>query len=368
VSRCKWIDEKGAMISRQFKEQAIPSRDRELDAQRLNARRLVLLYVLFLLLSFGMGYPALNRYNPAQVSGLADVRSYAAMVTGAQAVPGQPHMRFRVLVPWMARAFYSLARGRVGSWDPVMFGLVSADSIFVAGTALLIVALGIRMLRSYPASLVASLLYLANFAVPNLRLVGLVDAGEAFFLLTLYYALESRYFFLVPCIAVLGASSKESFKPFSIVFTNAWWIVERKKIASPRRSAAWIIAGWFLSIVTLLSVHRIVSGHFDSLIGFTETLQGNYAYFSQFLSSIFDRNLWYVFIWLLPLGIPKLKQFPKSWLTPTAASAVMAFILDGYYSGANGTVGRALFTVAGPLLCLSSAYFLLAEDPLAEST
>ena len=189
------MDDAGAMISRQPDEQAVSPGHAELDAQRLNARRLVMLYVLFLLLSFGLGYPTLNRYDPTRVSGLADVKSYVAMVTRAASVPGQPHMRFRVLVPWMARPFYSLARGRVGSWDPVMFGLLSADSIFVAGTALLIVVLGTRVLGSYPASLIASLLYLANFAVPNLRLVGLVDAGEAFFLLALYYALATKRLF-----------------------------------------------------------------------------------------------------------------------------------------------------------------------------
>ena len=361
----KLMDDAGAMISRQPDEQAVSPGHAELDARRLNVRRLVLLYVLFVLLSFGLGYPTLNRYDPTRVSGLADVKSYVAMVTRAASVPGQPHMRFRVLVPWMARPFYSLARGRVGSWDPVMFGLLSADSIFVAGTALLIVVLGTRVLGSYPASLIASLLYLANFAVPNLRLVGLVDAGEAFFLLALYYALATKRLLMLPFIAILGASAKESFIPFSIVFTAAWWIVQRKRSHSSVRTAIWISAGWLLSIATLIAVHRIVSGHFDSLIGFTETLQGNYAYFSQFLSSIFDRNLWYVFIWLLPLGIPKLKQFPKSWLMPVAASALMAFVLDGYYSGANGTVGRALFTVAGPLLSLSAAKLLLETPVLA---
>jgi hypothetical protein len=368
VPSYKSIDEKGAMISRQFKEHAVPSRDPELDAQRLNARRLVMLYVLFLLLSFGMGYPTLNRYDPARTKGLEDVKSYAAMVTGASVIPGQPHMRFRVLVPWMARPFYAVARGRVGSWDPVMFGMLSANSILVAGTALLIVVVGTGVLRSYPASLIASLVYLLNFAVPNLRLVGLVDAGEAFFLLALYCALAEELWWTLPLISILGASAKESFIPFSIVFTAAWWIVERKKSNSATRSAIWIAASWLLSVFTLIAVHRLVSGHFDSLIGFTETLQGNYAYFSQFLSSITDRNLWYVFIWLLPLGIPKLKHFPKSWLIPAAAAAVMAFVLDGYYSGANGTVGRALFTITGPLLCLSSAFLLLGDDPVAESS
>jgi hypothetical protein len=40
----------------------------------------------------------------------------------------------------------------------------------------------------------------------------------------------------------------------------------------------------------------------------------------------------------------------------------MVFVLDGYYGGAPGTVGGALFSVAEPLLSLSSAA-LLVEGP-----
>ncbi len=347
------------MTSSQPQEREGDPGHRAPDVQCLRTRGLLLLYALFLLLSFGMGYPTLNRYDPVRTKGLEDVKTYAAMVTGDAVVPGQPHMRFRVLVPWIARPFYGLVHGRVGSWNAVMFSLLAADSVFVAGTAMLIVVLGTRLLESYPASLIAALLYLANFAVPNLRLVGLVDAGEGFFLLALYWSLAEKRWWMLPVISILGASTKESFIPFSIVFAAAWWLVERKRLHSPARSAVGIAASWLLSISTLIAVHRIVSGHFDSVIGFTETLQGNDAYFSQFLSSILDRNLWYVFIWLLPLGVPKLKCFPKSWLIATAATSAMAFALDEYYSAANGTVARALFTVAGPLLCLSTAQLLL---------
>ena len=140
--------------------------------------------------------------------------------------------RFRMLVPWLARPFYSLARGRLATWDPVMFGLLVANSLFVAGTAVLIVVLGnswepvlgSRELGSPAAGLVGALLYLVNFAVPNLRLVGLVDAGEGFFLLALLWSLSEFELWALPLIGALGALTKESFIPFSIVFTSAWWV------------------------------------------------------------------------------------------------------------------------------------------------
>ncbi len=331
-----------------------------------SAIRLAGLYALFFLIAWGLGYPTLNRYDPRQVSGLADVKTYADMVTG-NPVPRLEHMRYRVLVPWMARPFYHLADHRIASWDPVIFSLLVANSLFIAGTALLIVVIGTRIL-SYPASLIASLLYLVNFAVPNLRLVGLVDAGEAFFLLALYWILLHEQLWLIPAVAVFGAMAKESFIPFSIVFTAAWWLVVRKELAAPRRAslwigAGWIVTGWIVGLAALFTLHRGIGGHWDNPLAFAEELRGNNHYLMNLWSSVWDRNFWYVFVWLLPLGIPKLKRLPRSWLIPTAAVTVMAFVLDTYYTGAYGTSARALFSTAGPLLALSSACLLLGTEP-----
>src|SRR5580704_12366093 len=109
------------------------------------------LFCLFFLISWGLGYPILNRYDPGKIPGLTDVSSYAATVVGAK-IPGPEHLRFRILVPWIAKPFDHLALGRFGSWNPVTFGLLVADSLFVAATAVLVVVLGSRRLGSYPVS------------------------------------------------------------------------------------------------------------------------------------------------------------------------------------------------------------------------
>lgn len=329
--------------------------------------RSAILSCLFFLIAFGLGYPTLNRYDPRQIPGLTDVQAYAALVTGAPSFLTTPltnpldrteHLRFRVLVPAVARPFYHLANGRLRTWDPVMFGLLVADSLFVAATALLIVYLGNNQLGSYPVALVAALLYLVNFAVPNLRLSGLVDAGEGFFLLALLGSLANRRLWLLPFVAILGALTKESFIPLSIAFTAAWWLVARKKLGSPARTATLIVISWLASFAALLLLQCSILGHWLSPIQFAAALHGNHNYLTHFISSIWDRNFWYIFIWLLPLAIPRLKKFPQSWLLPTAAACAMAFILDGYYGGAPGTVARALFSVVGPLLSLSASSFL----------
>src|SRR6202795_3545673 len=342
---------------------------------KIATARLALLFCVFSLIACGLGYPVLNRFDPRQIPGLSDVKIYASLVTGT-ASPDAGHVRFRVLVPWLAKPFCRLARGRVATWDPVMFGLLVADSLFVAGTAILIVILGVilgtslgnRQKSSSAVGLVGALLYMVNFAVPNLRLVGLVDAGEGFFLLALLWSLSEFELWALPVIAVLGAERKESFIPFSIVLTSAWWFSIRPDRNDDhrnddhnraRKAAAWILTSWVLSLAAMIGLQWSITGSFASPLQFGLALHRGGGYLGHFASSLRDRNLWYIFLWLLPTAIPNLKRLPKAWLIPVGATCAMAFVLDAYFGGAPGTVGRALFSVAGPVLSLSSALLLL---------
>jgi hypothetical protein len=346
---------------------------------KIATARIALLFCIFFLIAGGLGYPILNRFDPRQTPGLSDVKAYAAMVTGTAGLDAEDmrFRRFRVLVPWLAKPFYRLAQGRFATWDPVMFGLLVADSLFVAGTAVLIVILGNRQLGSSAVGLVGALLYLVNFAVPNLRLVGLVDAGEGFFLLALLWSLSEFGLWALPLIAVLGALTKESFIPFSMVLTSAWWFSTRsdrdidrnadhrnddqrnEDRNRARKAAAWILTSWVLSLATMIGLQWAITGRFASPLQFGLALHRGDDYLGHFASSLHDRNLWYICLWLLPTAIPNLKRLPKAWLIPVGATCAMAFVLDAYFGGAPGTVGRALFSIAGPVLSLSSALLLL---------
>jgi hypothetical protein len=330
-------------------------------SSRISGARLCILFFVFLLIALGLGYPVLNRFDPSKTPGLSDVRSYAALVK-REANPGPAHLQFRVLVPVMARPIYLLAKGRIGTWDPVMLGLMAVDALFVAATAFLIVVLGIRELHDWPTTVVASLLYFLNFCVPNMRLAGLVDAGEGFFLLALLWSLSRQKFRFLPIIGVLGALTKESFIPISIAFGAAWLFASRKERSFWRLAGPWIASSWLASLIAIVCAQWRISGRFVSLIAFGTSLHGNRDYWHHFVFSIWDRNLLYVFVWLLPTALPLLAKFPKSWLVPTGTAVAMVFVLDGYYGGGAGTVGRELFSVAGPVLCLSSARFLCGED------
>ncbi len=341
---------------------------RDDNGATISTARVALLFCVFFLIACGLGYPVLNRFDPRQTPGLPDVKTYASLVTGTtnDLDAGDKLFRgFRVLVPWLARPFYWLARGRIATWDPVMFGLLVANSLFVAGTAVLIVILGNRQLGRSAAGLVGALLYLVNFAVPNLHLVGLVDAGEGFFLLALLWSLLEFELWILPAIAVLGALTKESFIPFSIALTSAWWFSIRpdhNPNANRARdrslsATAWILTSWMASLATMIGLQWAITGRFVSPLQFGLALHRGGGY--NFAASLHDRNLWYIFLWLLPTAIPNLKRFPKLWLIPVGAACAMALMLDMYFGSAPGAVGRALFSIAGPVLSLSSALFLL---------
>jgi hypothetical protein len=349
----------------------------ESSSPKLTAGKAGLLLAIFFLIACGLGYPILNRFDPRETPGLSDVKVYAEMVSG-KAGPEAEHVRFRVLVPWLAKPVYRIAVGRTGSWNPTLFALLFVDSSFVAATALLIVVLGKRCFGDSPVGLVAALLYLVDFAVPNLRLVGLIDAGEGFFLLALLECLTRSSMagrsltqskprptplWLLQWIAILGTMTKESFVPFSMAFTAVWWMVARREPDHDERrsssAALWIMASWIAAVATFLVLHRAIAGSFISPIEFAQGLHHGHDYLAHIGRNLVDRQLWYIFVWLLPTAFPNLMRLPRAWRLATAGTCMVAFALDAYYGGVPGTIGRALFTIAGPLLSLSSAMLLL---------
>ncbi len=332
------------------------------QSARTSRSRLALLYVLFFLICCGLGYPSLNRVDfRAGVGGLNDVRGYAAMVEAPPISMEGLHTSFRVLLPYMAKPIYRAALGHIGTWDPVMFSLLVVDALFVAGTSLVLVIVVDCQFGSYSIALGSALLYMLNFAVPNLRLAGMIDAGEAFFLMLLVWILLEEKYWLLPFLGAVGATAKESFVPFLIVFSLTWWLCSRKELRSVWQAGAWMVASWVAALSSLTVLHWRMIGVYESPLAFGIDLHQNDAYLPHFVRSLADRNLWYIFLWLLPLGLVRLRRFPLNWRVATAATCATAFAMDAYYGGQPGTIGRALFTVSGTLLTASVSVLLFSE-------
>ncbi len=321
-------------------------------------KKFVILWPLFFLICGGLGYPSLRRFDPRSTPGLSDTIKYYALTTGADQTGYAERFRGRVLVPYVARPFYWFARAHIPTWDPVFFGLLVSASIFCATTACLIVSMGETVFGDPSLGLIGALLYLLNFAVSNLQLAGMIDAGEACFMAALVFSLLTGKWWLLPLWGLLGAAAKETFLPFSSLFALTWWFNEWRRSKAQLITIKWVIALALVGLAVVMGIHSRVVGHLQWPWQMAQELNAGTNPLVSLWKILSDQNFWYVFAWLLPLGVWRLKGFPKPWILASAATALLA-IGFGVFNDSLGNVGRALFDIAGPLLSLSSAAFLM---------
>lgn len=316
----------------------------------LSVRNAILLGPLFLLVCFGFGYSILNRYDPGKLPGTSDAADYCDMVRSPLSIAS-----YRPLVPALAKPFYWLAKGRSGSWDPALFGMLAATSILTAATGVVIVAMGLRCGFSYGVSLLGAMLFLANFAVVNWNLAAYVDSGEALFLALTAWSLLAGRWYLLPLWAIPGSLSKETFAPFAVVFAFVWWLTAKTRSST---SLMWIIVlAIFSGAAVLLSFSP--GGFFEGSIHYVASM-GTYrsvGFVHATFRCLTAREFWYTFIWLLPLGVWRLGNFDRRWVWAVGATFLVALLMGGY-NDALGNTTRALFNISGPLLSLSAAALL----------
>lgn len=286
-------------------------------------------------------------------------------MTGADDSNFRELFRCRVLVPYVARPFYLFARSYLHTWDAGFFGLLMANALFCATTACFVVSLGIRLFDDAGAALLGATLYLLSFAVPNLQLAGLVDAGEACFMAAVIWSLLNHRYYLLPLWGLLGALAKETFVPFACVFAFTWWLVENHRSPASgfkRSRLGWIVALAIVGLATVMAVHSSIAGQLRWPWNIAGQARGPANFFVALGKSLTEPSFWYVFGWLIPLGIWRLKSFPRPWLVASICTSALALSF-GAYNNAGGTVGRATFNIIGPLLSLSVA--LLIARPSA---
>jgi hypothetical protein len=321
-------------------------------------RKFLILWPLFFLICAGLGYPSLRRFDPRVTEGLSDTIRYYAITTGTDQSTVKEFFRCRVLVPYVARPFYWFAQSHIPTWNPVFFGLLVSASIFCATTACFIVSIGDRAFGDPSLGLIGAMLFLLNFAVSNLQLAGMVDAGEACFMAAVIWSCLNNKWWLLPVWGLLGAAAKETFVPFSILFAVTWWFIEWLRGTVKLTTIKWVIALAIAGFGVVMGIHARVSGRFQWPWQIAEQVVRGVDFFTALWRIFSDRSFWYVFGWLLPLGIWRLKDFPGSWILASATTAVLAIGL-GILSDSLGNVGRALFDILGSLLSLSVAVFIL---------
>jgi len=316
-----------------------------------------MLWSFFFAVCIGLGYPTLNRYDPGIRN--PDAKEYAKMVSGEEGVA--THFRHRVLIPYLARPIFRVANGRVGSWNPAYFALLLVNSWFVSGTAFLLFLVVSRHMGSPNIALLSSAIYLLNFAVPNLLLAGLVDSGEAFFLMALVWVLSAQWFFLLPLAAVLGSLAKETFLPFSVVFAASWMVMNRRQRPLGKQ-LMWLVATGLAGLASLTAVLTGTNGFLLSPWTYAGMLRSSLASPATAAVAVKDLNFWCVFAWLLPLGLCRLKRLPREWVMASFITTLVALGFTAYHNNARDAgpaAARPIFSIAGPLLSVSVALLIV---------
>lgn len=333
-----------------------------MSTQRIAASRALLLWLLFLLIAFGLGYPTLNRYDPRELG--PDWNSYYRMVTN-QATQNDAPFCYRVLVPEVARPFYLLARGHLRTWNPVFFGLLVSNCLFCATAALLLLLIALRVLGDLSTALLACMLYLVNYVVADLWLSGMVDSAEACLLLALMLALFAKRWWGLPLIGIAGGMAKQSFLPFSVIFAAAWWLALPWTERSYRH-LIWICGLGIAGVASIMLVYRAAAGHFVAPWGMVGFFTPSRDLLSNAVKEFTEQRFWYAFVWLLPLGLWRVKRMPRPWLVASAATGVFTLAL-GAWVHLGGTVERPLYSVIGPVLALSAAASLVGSPRIDAS-
>jgi hypothetical protein len=277
-------------------------------------------------------------------------------------------MRGRILVPLVAGPFYLFAQRYISAWDSVSFALLVSNSIFTAFAACFLVSIGGQVTREPLIGVLTATLYLLSFAVSNLQLAGLVDAGEACVMLALTWSMISGKWKLLPVLGVVGALAKETFVPFATVFAATWCLAEwRAEKRIDRVKLFSVLSLIISSLVTIVLLHSLIAKRAVWPWDLAAAASGEATLFSAMVAIVTDHGFWYVFIWLLPLGIFGLRRIPRPWLAASIATALVAFIF-ATWKDMWGTAARPIFNAVGPMLSLASGIFLAGFIQNSKST
>jgi hypothetical protein len=262
----------------------------------------------------------------------------------------------------LAKPVYWLARDRSRTWDPVRFSLLAVNSAFTAASACLVASLAHRVTRNSAVSLFSAAVYLLNWVVPNSILAGLIDSSEAFLMLSVTAALFAGKWWCLPLLGILGGLAKESFVVLSAAFAAGWWLTLASRTRPNWRNLGWVFALGATSIAAVILVQSAISGTMAWPWAIAENQHRHTVSVGDTLQaiviSVTDRSFWYVFIWLLPLGIWQLGSLPRPWVVASCCAAAAALLLGGYATLA-GTVARPVFHAVGALLSVSTALTLV---------
>ena len=326
------------------------------------------LFAIFFMLSLGLGYAPLNRYDPTLIPGLSDIIFYADIVKNGPDffVDESLGIKTRLLSPSFSHLFYILLP-QFGTMNAVSAAMLVGNSIFTALSVVLIFDIIHGFFRDSNIALTAGFLFITSFFITNSYLVGSIDAAYGFFFLVLYSAIIRDKWFLLPFIMIFGCLTKEAFLPVASAFVMFTLI--HQIFSSGRMPLSRILM--FLSMLvsgsaTIVMQNFLVYGSMSLPWAMLPAIEINVESTElNFGVSVLSVSL-YLFRFFLTLGLllllclASLQKYPAWFLTGNVGTIFIVFPLGAYMSlgGANMTgvdYARFLFSPAALLLCGAAA-------------
>lgn len=304
----------------------------------------------------GLGYQTLNRFYAPDLNQLSDTFYYFYIVENgiSDILPDKAGRSTRFLMPMLGKMVLKITP-ELGSWNRTAFALLLVGAMFVAGICCQIYYVARRLKLGDSVAISAVFIYLLNFQVTNIFVVGLIDGAFAFFIM-LYVILsfERRYLWL-PVIAILGTATKEVFLPFicaysSILIAYDYWKeqkVEVQAIASGAISAA-------ICLILFLYFRQLSMGMLVTPLQHAEGLwPGNAPLFINPIGTLIRFS--YVFAWLFPLAIFSVGQIDPRLRTPLLLSLIPLLVLGTVAAISGNGYGRISFNVVGPVFAIAAS-------------
>jgi hypothetical protein len=321
----------------------------------------VFLFGCFFIICLSLGYAVLNRFDPMLSDSLMDIRTYGDVVVNGiysmkQDTPG---IRHRVLVPYISHIVY-LITPSIGTWNMVNFSLLVVNSVFTSLSALLILKMSYKFTNKLDFSLAACLIFLLNFSVVNLYLVGSVDAGYGFFFLLLIYCMHYNNWKLLPLIAIAGCLTKEVFLPVGSSFILGWLIYE---FYEDKRINKYHLGIFIVFMVTGLASIMFMNSYVTQIIYLPwEHLTSRTFWYTKFNFSTFLIQLVkFIFTlgWLIAIAAFSLKYIPKK-IVFSSLIAGLATVFLGFWLNVGGAdYARFIYIPAALVISLGSGISLI---------
>ncbi len=312
-----------------------------------------ILFAGLLAICFGLGYPAVSRYDP-RTAGNYDSRVYGEMVLGQRAAAP---CAFRPLTPMLARGVYRvISRFDFGSWDRVMLSMLIVNAVFTSASGLLLMHIAACVSRDVTVTILSPLIFVSSFAVVNFHLAGLIDAGEGLFLTALLLAMLRGRWVVAPVLIGIGAIAKETVVPFGVCAMVIWWAAARVGgTRMPRSAAVAIPVSLAAGVASILICRWLVDVPQYTAHEFSWSQLPKIV--PNAIDCLLTKTQVYTFAFLAPMGIPRLLKIPRHLLAASFGMALLACLL-GAYATIGDNLHRPLFNTLGPVLAVSSSIFL----------